>query len=135
MIGSADEFQRLRTSDDPDQQRRATHDEAPLSVWRDVVARFPELRFWVAQNKTVPGEVLAELAADPDARVRSMVAAKRKLAPALQLQLAADPDEGVRQRIAWNSRATRAALELLVRDPWPLVAERARARLAAGQYV
>lgn len=135
MIESADEFRRLRESDDPGEYRRAAHDSAPSEVWRDVIARFPELREWVAHNKTVPHEVLAELASDPDPRVRWTVAAKRKLGPELQLRLAADPDEGVRQRIAWNARATRAALERLADDPWAVVAEHARARLAGGEYV
>ena len=135
MIESADEFRRLRTSDGPDEQRWATHEEASPGVWREIVARFPELREWVAHNKSVPHEILAELARDPDARVRSRVATKRKLAPALQLQLAADTDDGVRAGIAYNARATRAALECLASDKSWKVAERARARLAAGEYV
>ena len=135
MIESADEFQRLRESGDPEDYRRAAHESAPLEVWRAVVARLPELREWVAHNKTVPDEILAELAGDPDPKVRATVAAKRKLAPALQLRLAGDPDEGVRHRLAWNARATRAAIERLAADPWPVVAEHARARLAARQYV
>ncbi|MBL9148356.1 MAG: HEAT repeat domain-containing protein [Phycisphaerae bacterium] len=135
MIESAEEFRRLRESDDPDEYRRAACDSAPPAVWRDVLARFPELREWVAHNRTVPHEVLTELASDPDPRVRWMVAAKRKLAAELQLRLAVDSDEGVRQRIAWNARATRAALERLAGDSWIVVAEHARARLAAGEYV
>ena len=90
---------------------------------------------WVAHNKTVPHEILVDLAGDPDSRVRSMVASKRKLAPELQMQLGMDPDDSVRACIAYNPRATRAALEGLVADPWPEVAELARARLDAGQCV
>ena len=135
MIESADEFRRLRESEQSDEYERAAREPAPLHVWRDVVARFPELRAWVAHNKTVPHEILAELAGDPDARVRATVAAKRKLTPEVQLQLAADPDDGVRNRLAWNARATRAVLERLAADPWAAVAERARARLSAGEYV
>lgn len=76
MIESADEFVRLRTSDDPAEYRRAAHDDAAERTWRDVIARFPEMRFWVAQNKTVPLSVLEDLRNDPDERVRSMVRAK-----------------------------------------------------------
>lgn len=135
MIESADEFARLRWSDDPAEYGRAADEPAPLEVWRDVIARFPELRKWVAHNKTVPHEMLAELATDPDASVRFFVAEKRKLAPELQILLATDPDDGVRARIAYNAKATRAALERLAEDPWHTIAERARERLAAGRYV
>jgi len=135
MIETADEFRRLRESGDPDEQRRATHDEAPAAVWQAVIASAPDLRVWVAPNKTVPSAILELLAADPDPRVRSMVAMKRALAPALQVRLAADPDEAVRHHLARNARATRAALERLASDAWPVVAETARARLAAGEYV
>lgn len=54
MIESADEFVRLRTSADPAEYQRAARDDATERTWRDVIARFPEMRFWVAQNKTVP---------------------------------------------------------------------------------
>jgi hypothetical protein len=77
MIESADEFVRPRTSADPAEYRSAAHDEAVERTWRDVIARFPEMRFWVAQNKTVPLSVLEDLRSDPDERVRSMVRAKR----------------------------------------------------------
>lgn len=135
MIESADEFARLRWSDDPAEYGRAAHEPAPLEVWQDVIARFPELRQWVAHNKTVPHEILAELATDPDASVRYFVAMKRKLALELQLRLATDPDDSVRAGIANNAKASRAALELLAEDPWHVIAERARERLAAGRFV
>ncbi len=76
MIESADEFARLRTSADPAEYRRAAHDEATEETWRDVIVRFPEMRFWVAQNKTVPLSILEDLRKDSDGRVRSIVRAK-----------------------------------------------------------
>jgi hypothetical protein len=76
VIESADEFIRLRTSDDPAEYRRAAHDEGSESTWRDVIERFPDMRFWVAQNKTVPLSILETLRTDPDEQVRSMVRAK-----------------------------------------------------------
>ena len=76
VIESAEEFVRLRTSDDPDEYGRATNDEASEATWRDVIARFPEMRWWVAQNKTVPLIVLETLRNDPEEGVRSMVRAK-----------------------------------------------------------
>jgi hypothetical protein len=76
VIESADEFVRLRTSADPAEYGRAAHDEAAERTWRDVITRFPAMRFWVAQNKTVPLSVLEDLRNDPDRKVRDMVRAK-----------------------------------------------------------
>jgi hypothetical protein len=76
VIESSEEFVRLRISDDPADYGRAAHDEATEETWRDVIKRFPEMRFWVAQNKTVSLSILEELRNDPDERVRSMVRAK-----------------------------------------------------------
>jgi hypothetical protein len=99
VIASADEFRDLRTSEDNEQYLRAAHDEAPISVWTDVIKRFPDMRMWVAHNKTVPVEILEVLAGDLNVQVRYTVARKRKLPESLQLRLAADPDESVRLAI------------------------------------
>ncbi|GAB1644409.1 hypothetical protein [Krasilnikovia sp. MM14-A1259] len=82
MIESADEFVRLRTSEDPAEYRRAANEPAAEAIWREVIDRFPQMRFWVAQNKTVPLSILEVLRRDPDERVRSMVRAKRSWARA-----------------------------------------------------
>ena len=82
MIDSADEFVRLRRSDDPAEYGRAARDEASTETWLEVIDRYPDMRFWVAQNKTVPLEVLEILRQDPDERVRSMVLHKRSWARA-----------------------------------------------------
>jgi hypothetical protein len=118
VIESADEFYRLRTSTVMAEYLRAAHEPAPLHVWQDVIDRYPEMRFWVAYNKTVPIEMLEILARDADSHVRHMVAEKRKLPEHLQLLLARDSDESVRARIAYNAKVTRRALELLKDDPW-----------------
>jgi hypothetical protein len=76
VIESAEEFVRLRTSADHDEYWRAAHDEAAEATWRDVIVRFPEMRFWGAQNKTVPLGILEDLRNDPGKRVGSMVRAK-----------------------------------------------------------
>jgi hypothetical protein len=133
MIESADEFRRLRASEDPAEYGRAAHDEASVEVWRDVVARFPDLRQWVAHNKTVPVEILDLLSTDPDSQVRATVAMKRKLPTHIQERLATDSEERVRQRLAFNAKAARSVLEHLACDPSPPVAERARARLSEDQ--
>jgi hypothetical protein len=112
VIGSAEEFVRLRTSEDPSEYNRAAHEELSEELCADIIERFPEMRFWVAQNKTVPLSVLRVLATDPDEVVRSMVAMKRKLDHALMEVLSKDPYDAIRAQIA---RRTNAPLEIVRR--------------------
>jgi hypothetical protein len=133
VISTAEEFVRLRLSSDPVEYGRAAHDSAPVQVWREVIAQYPEMRVWVAHNTTVPVEILRVLTGDLDANVRAMVADKRKLPEELQLRLANDSDSGVRGRLVYNARATRAVLQILASDSWSVVAEHARGRLAMDQ--
>jgi hypothetical protein len=128
-ILSAAEFVRLRGSEDPSEQERATKGFASDAVWLDVIAQDPDMRFWVAQNKTVSLAVLGVLAVDPDPRVRSMVASKRKLDSALFDLLAGDPDEGIRAAVARNPKVPRALLQQLAEDPSPFVRDVASEKL------
>lgn len=130
MIESAAEFYRLRSSEDPEEYGRAAREEAPESVWMEVISLYPDMKKWVAHNKSVPVQVLAILAADPDWRVRFMVASKRKLPEHLQLDLARDTDVGIRLRVACNAKATRLVLQFLAEDEDEEVRDRARSRLA-----
>jgi hypothetical protein len=127
-ISSADEFIRLRNSQYSGEYLRAAQEPASIEVWMDLVENHPDARVWVAQNKTVPLEILAVLAKDPDPQVRFMVAMKRKLTPELLELLARDSDESVRERVARHRRTPRAVLERLANDPWEevraVVAER-----------
>lgn len=128
-IESAAEFVRLRESSDPDEYRRASTDDAPIEVWVEIVRTRPDMRFWVAQNKSVPLEILRVLARDQDVRVRSMVASKRKLDGATMAELARDPDEAVRHAVVLNRTTPRAVLERLRHDPWEPVRRAAEERL------
>jgi len=128
MIESAEQFRSLRESADVEECHRAAHDEAALEVWLDIIARMPDMRFWVAQNKTVPIMVLEQLAGDPDCRVRDMVARKRKIPESLQIKLATDTDPTVRCALATNANLTQSALAILVNDLDKLVIETARRR-------
>jgi hypothetical protein len=107
MINSVEEFIRLRTSEREEEYFRAAQDSAPVEVWEALIERHPEMRFWVAQNKTVPIVILERLALDADANVRLMVAAKRKLPQHLQQLLASDSDESVRERVVNNAAKRR----------------------------
>lgn len=130
MIRSAEEFVALRTSSERPEYHRAAHEDAPEAVWRDVIARFPEMRIWVAQNKTVPLAILEVLADDVDERVRLMVAQKRKLSRKLFELLAGDAAASVRRAVAFNASAPADLLARLAADPDPAVADAARSRLA-----
>ncbi len=116
-IHSAAEFARLRRSDDPGEQARATHEHASNEVWRAVIAEHPELCTWVAHNKQVPAEILAELARSPDADVRVVVAMKRKLDCQSFELLAADADERVRCRVGLNPNVPADIRDQLADDP------------------
>lgn len=128
MIRSAEEFVRLRTSERPEEYRRAAAEDAPLTVWLQIVATYPDMRFWVAHNKTVPPAVLDLLAGDPDVRVREMVARKRSAGDALLARLAADPSPAVRRTVAGNPKAPAEVLAQLCADEDEGVARTAQAR-------
>jgi hypothetical protein len=129
MIACAEEFVALRSSRDPKEYLRAATDTASTEVWLEVIERFPEMRIWVAHNKTVPGEVLSVLARDPDPAVRSTVAMKNKLSEELFALLSRDTDDSVRERIAYNKKTPIAILRSLANDACGLVSIPSRERL------
>lgn len=131
MIESAEEFNRLRESDIPEDYHRAAHEQASVDVWVDVLNKYPELAFWVVHNKTVPLEILTSLSAHQDSGVRDMVARKRKIPEALMLELAKDHDDSVRHALASNGKVTLAVLKVLSEDPSEFVRERAKEKLLA----
>jgi len=76
VIESAEEFVRLRTSRDQSEYSRAARDDATEATWLEIIEKFPDMRFWVAQNKTVPLRILEVLRHDEDRQVRNIVRAK-----------------------------------------------------------
>ncbi|MBR07260.1 MAG: hypothetical protein CMP48_06190 [Rickettsiales bacterium] len=112
MINSAEEFRNLRMSDELQEQRRAAIEVAAYSVWLDVIQRFPELKTWVIQNKTIQIEILELLALDSDPNVRSAVARKRKITDKIFELLKDDTEESVRYDLLSN---TKLALEKKLR--------------------
>ena len=132
MIQSAAEFIRLRTSSAKADYDRAATEDAPIEVWRDLLENHPDMKSWVAHNKTVPIEILEVLSTDRESDVRNAVARKRKLTKPLFKRLARDADEGVRLAVAYNENTPDEVLQLLVDDPWDQVAAKAKARLATS---
>jgi hypothetical protein len=116
MIATAEEFVALRGSSIQEEYLRAARDNAPIAVWRDVIARFPNMRTWVALNKTVPTEILEVLARDTDPDVRRAVAMKNSLPVHLMVLLSHDQAECVRMRIACNKKAPIDVLRYLSAD-------------------
>ena len=132
MIESAEEFVALRSSECPDQYLRSAHEPASMAVWRDVIARFPAYQFWVAQNKTVPVEILEQLSHTGSADVRCMVAMKRKTPETVLRRLAVDADESVRQRVVFNPKVSLEVLEILLEDPWDEIRRSAAEKILLG---
>lgn len=129
MILSANEFLELATSEDPIEAKKAAVVEAPEEVWLEIIDRYPDLRFDVAQNKNVPLRVLEVLADDSDSRIRGMVARKRKASSDILHRLSQDLDSGVRLAVAYNKSTPRCILEALRNDSWAEVAAKANERL------
>ncbi|WP_151799361.1 hypothetical protein [Acinetobacter nosocomialis] len=129
MISSAEEFVFLRTSEILEEYTRAAYDDASDVVWMEVISKFPEMREWVAHNKTVPINILKILARDTNESVRAIVASKRKLSPELFDLLSQDKSETVRERVACNKKAPIHILRRLVNDPTMFVRVAALKRL------
>jgi ethanolamine utilization microcompartment shell protein EutL len=129
MMHSAEEFVRLRLSNCRSDYLKAATDSATVDVWLDVIRRFPEMKVWVAHNKTVPIEILLVLAGDHDSNVRAAVAMKNKLSEELFTVLAGDADGSVRQRIAYNKNTPVHILRRLSLDTCELIAAPARSRI------
>lgn len=125
MITSAEEFVALRNSEIKAEYDRAAMEEAPCSVWREVIKKYPEYLRWVVHNKTVPLEILEELCV-VDADSRPIIARKRKLSTALFENLSQDINSSVRLGIASNKKTPGSILERLIHDDNEAVARLAR---------
>lgn len=128
MINSAEEFIALRISDLKNEYDRAAMEEAPISVWREIIIKHPNYRRWVSHNKTVPLEILEELCIF-DSTIRQSVARKRKLSLAMFEMLSKDVSDVVRVAIAANRKTPIAILERLLTDKDEDVASVARLNL------
>lgn len=128
MINSAEEFIALRSSDLKSEYDRAAMEEVPISVWREIIIKYPNYRRWVSHNKPVPLEILEELCIF-DSTTRQSVARKRKLSLAMFELLSKDVSDVVRVAIAANRKTPIAILEQLLTDKDEDVASVARLNL------
>ncbi|WP_449602149.1 hypothetical protein [Paenibacillus sp. Marseille-Q9583] len=134
MINSAEEFVRLRLSDNMEEYLKAEWNEAPFEVWLQVIETYPEMREWVAHNKSIPIEIMEILADDADERVRFNVATKNRLPENLQMKLAKDLDSSVRKRIVYNKKATFRVLTILLNDDDEDIRVVAKNRVDEGRH-
>ena len=130
MILFAKEFVQLRTSVIPEDYHRAAHDEAPESVWLDVIREYPAMREWIPHNKTVPQNVLLILSEDQDPKVRMVVAGVRRAGEAILQRLAEDLDPSVRYAVAYNAKTPASVIEYLAKDQCEHIAARAKVRMS-----
>lgn len=128
-IESAEHFVQLRQSDDPAEYRIATWGEASEPTWFDVIERYPAMRRWVAQNKTLPEPVRIELARDTDVRVRYAIATTPGLEISVLAILVNDMDASIRRAIVTHEALPIEALEELIQDSDPDVAADAAEQL------
>ncbi|WP_431681832.1 hypothetical protein [Kitasatospora sp. KL5] len=129
MIESAEEFVRLRASGEAADFQRIKQEEASLEVWLAIVRDRPDMRFWVAFNRTLPVEVLEVLAGDGDWRVRDKVASKRDTPAGVLEVLSGDQHEAVLSTVAGNPGTPTRALEALSRHSWDQIREKALKQL------
>ncbi|GAA0452866.1 hypothetical protein Ade02nite_00930 [Paractinoplanes deccanensis] len=129
MIETADEFVRLVTSEDPAQRRRAAWEDALDEVWTSLVANYPDMHFWVANNRTISEGVMRSLAADDDWRVRDRIAMKNSCPTDILDLLSWDPHDAVAAAVAGHPNTSDEALRRLAKHPWEKVREKALLRL------
>ena len=130
VIESAEEFVRLRCSENMEDYHRAAHEEASEAVWRLVIEKYPDMKIWVVRNKTVPLTILKHLAEDDSETVRTDVAMKRKLSRELFEKLASDTSVSVRHAIGNNPKVPMDILQVLADDSDDWLREKVREKLA-----
>lgn len=116
-ITTAEEFVSFLEDDDIEVQQSARLCTATLDVWRDIILGYPDFKFWVILNKTVPLEILDELSRDPDVGVRMNIARKGKLPREIFERLAVDENADVRRTLAYNRKLPIHLLDKLTNDP------------------
>jgi hypothetical protein len=117
MIHTAEEFIRLCLSKDANDCQTSLSSEASLQVWNDVIENYPSNMIDVAQNRTIPDEIMIKLVDRGDKYVRDILAQKRRLTPSLFSVLASDSNEMVRGTIAANAKTPLEIVEQLMSDP------------------
>lgn len=126
MINSPEEFIELRNSDIPAEYNRAKIEGASIEVWFDLIERYPDMRVWVARNKTIPREIIACLSKGSNPIVRHAICSKHPLDTDKYLLFSQHPDESVRSRLTFNKKLPLSILkEMSEKDPSEFVRSQA----------
>lgn len=127
MIETAEEFIRLRTSTKSGEYLRAGREEAPYEVWMELIENHPDMRVWVARNRTINKGIQMVLSKDKDPQVRGAIASKYPLDRELYYYLSKDIAEIVRSTIAYNKKTPLDILKKMSEeDPIERVREEAK---------
>lgn len=70
---SPEEFIELRNSNLPVEYSRTEMEGAPITVWYELIEKYPEMKVWVARNRTTPREIIDCLSKDSDPLVRNAI--------------------------------------------------------------
>jgi hypothetical protein len=116
MIKTAGEFIKLCSSNDLDDCEKSLSAEAPLNVWADIVENHPSNLIDVAQNRTIPDEIMLKLIESGNEYVRAILAQKRRLKVSLFPVLAIDSNETVRKAVAANAKTPIEIVQDLMSD-------------------
>lgn len=100
-----------------------------MEVWRAIVERLPDMRFWVSFNRTLPTEIIRILADDADWRVRDQIAGRRDTPLDILETLSRDDHDAVLSTVADNPRTPTRALETLSGHSWSQIREKAERQL------
>lgn len=131
MITSVDEFLSLCASGKLVDINRSLQDEASIEIWMELVSNFSPHQIDVAQNRTIPPEIMRILATQGDEVVRTILAEKRKLPVDIFGLLANDSSELVRKKIAANQKTPIEIVENLANDENEDVSRVAKFRLSS----
>lgn len=116
MIKTANEFISLCSSAEQGDSDLSMSEEAPIEVWNELIDLHPLSLIDIAQNRTIPSEIISKLSVTGDATVRAIIAEKRRLPVHLFPMLASDADEIVRRRIACNAKTPIELVRHLMSD-------------------
>ena len=125
-INEAAQFEAMLRSDRSRDRDRALRISMSPAAWQRVIVERPALRRWLPFHRSVPLDVLQQLARDPDVEVRWAVAYSPRASSAMLRTLGQDVDWRVRTGVAGNRRAPRRIARALLADPVAQVAQTAR---------
>lgn len=130
MIKNSSEFISLRNSEIFSEYNRASTEDAPLEVWLEIIENHPDMKVWVARNKSIPSEIINVLSSDVNPLIRDAISSKYPLDFDIYLLLSKDPDEGIRARLTYNKKLPISILNAMAEnDPSEFVRNEAKLRI------